>query len=576
MNKQLLKVLKELYEETYLKVITVLIITTFFLHAQVIFSQFIKVNVHGKVTDEKSAGIFGASVVFISLNNADTTIAITDEEGFYSKDINLIETGIYDETSTQTQYFELSQNYPNPFNPSTVIEFEIPVTVHVNLAVFNILGQFICELVNQEYSAGRFSVQWDGTDYNGMHVGAGVYFYCLKAGRFVKTNKMLLLDSGNSGGNGRVMTEKPVSHQKPAYFDVLFRIRVQKEGYLLNGLENFVISSVDSNIEKDFTMRTLDIKRALCYYQSVDGWCYALSSLDGSSPKIIRSSNETPKPAWSPDGRYFAHIQYQQLHVMDLGTGYIDNFGVTKAYGGNNGLEWTPDSKKIIFYRFAGGSTYIPFIINRNGSDVQEMPDFFNKKRFYLKDNYHFVYVDSSKVYKSDLDGSSPGELLDLSECFESGTYINTKSYGFNPLTNNLLLTINNCVLLTINIETSNINTLSVADEKWVYLRPVYSPDFSKVAFIERNYDDHISKIVIFENGKKEDLVVLTGKSEWIDYHPMTFSPNGQYLAYTKNMNCEGSFVWWTSYLYIVDIDTKETIFIDTGIMPLWNPLFPY
>jgi|GEM_PF-1936825 len=92
-------------------------------------------------------------------------------------------------------YFALYQNYPNPFNPSTKIKYSIPfVETHrdasllVTLKVFDILGNDIETLVNEEKAAGAYEITW----YAG-NLPSGVYFYQLKAGNFTETKKMLML-----------------------------------------------------------------------------------------------------------------------------------------------------------------------------------------------------------------------------------------------------------------------------------------------------------------------------------------------------------------------------------------------
>ena len=84
--------------------------------------------------------------------------------------------------------FALKQNYPNPFNPTTTIEFSLPRSGHARLQVFNILGEIVATLVNEELNVGTYTTQWDA---NG--VTSGVYFYQLRAGTFVNTKKLLLL-----------------------------------------------------------------------------------------------------------------------------------------------------------------------------------------------------------------------------------------------------------------------------------------------------------------------------------------------------------------------------------------------
>ncbi len=91
------------------------------------------------------------------------------------------------------QTYTLSQNYPNPFNPSTEINFDVPVRSHVTLKVYNVLGQKVKTLVDEELAPKRYIADWDGTTDNGTKVASGIYFYKLEAGDFTETKKMLLL-----------------------------------------------------------------------------------------------------------------------------------------------------------------------------------------------------------------------------------------------------------------------------------------------------------------------------------------------------------------------------------------------
>jgi len=89
--------------------------------------------------------------------------------------------------------YRLSQNYPNPFNPRTHIVYQLPQADHVTLAVYNVMGQAVCGLVDGPQAAGEHEVIWDGQDEAGRAVASGIYFYQLVAGEFVETKKMLLL-----------------------------------------------------------------------------------------------------------------------------------------------------------------------------------------------------------------------------------------------------------------------------------------------------------------------------------------------------------------------------------------------
>ncbi len=89
--------------------------------------------------------------------------------------------------------YQLSQNYPNPFNPSTNISFALPAAEAVRLNIYNVLGQVVTTLVDQELSAGNYDIVWNGRDSQGQMVASGVYFYELRSDNFTARKKMLFL-----------------------------------------------------------------------------------------------------------------------------------------------------------------------------------------------------------------------------------------------------------------------------------------------------------------------------------------------------------------------------------------------
>lgn len=90
--------------------------------------------------------------------------------------------------STTPTSFALMQNYPNPFNPATTIRFTIPEKVKVTLDVYNLIGQKVATLVNDEINAGQHEVKFDGSN-----LSSGIYLYKIQAGDFVSVKKMLLI-----------------------------------------------------------------------------------------------------------------------------------------------------------------------------------------------------------------------------------------------------------------------------------------------------------------------------------------------------------------------------------------------
>ena len=96
-------------------------------------------------------------------------------------------TNISENNSILTKY-KLSQNYPNPFNPTTKISYSLPKSSLVQLKIYNLLGQEITTLVNEEKAAGNYEVNYDA-----INLPSGVYFYKIQAGSFIETKEMILL-----------------------------------------------------------------------------------------------------------------------------------------------------------------------------------------------------------------------------------------------------------------------------------------------------------------------------------------------------------------------------------------------
>ncbi len=88
---------------------------------------------------------------------------------------------------------KLVGNYPNPFNPKTTIRFSTAQTGNVNLAVYDISGRLVKELVNGSMSAGDHEIVWSGKNGNGNQVASGVYFYKMVTADFSSTEKMVML-----------------------------------------------------------------------------------------------------------------------------------------------------------------------------------------------------------------------------------------------------------------------------------------------------------------------------------------------------------------------------------------------
>jgi plastocyanin len=89
---------------------------------------------------------------------------------------------------TTVTSFELKQNYPNPFNPTTNINFSIPKSELVKISIYNVIGQEVNVILNENLNAGIYSVKFDASQ-----MSSGIYFYKISAGEFIDIKRMVLM-----------------------------------------------------------------------------------------------------------------------------------------------------------------------------------------------------------------------------------------------------------------------------------------------------------------------------------------------------------------------------------------------
>lgn len=102
----------------------------------------------------------------------------------------------YEENISKPQEIFLAQNYPNPFNSTTIIRFTIPSYLsnsHVKLNIYNVQGELIKQVINNQLPSGSYVSKWDGTNDSNLPTASGVYFYNLIIGGNSSTGKMILL-----------------------------------------------------------------------------------------------------------------------------------------------------------------------------------------------------------------------------------------------------------------------------------------------------------------------------------------------------------------------------------------------
>jgi hypothetical protein len=140
----------------------------------------------GFVVSSSSTTILKSAVgqAFVGTMQGPNTIV---EGGFLADTLFRTVTSITERGEVPKEY-SLQQNYPNPFNPSTTIGFELPHASRVSLKVYNLLGQEVMNLVDDEIQAGAYEVQ-----FNAASLSSGMYIYRLRAGDYAATKRMILM-----------------------------------------------------------------------------------------------------------------------------------------------------------------------------------------------------------------------------------------------------------------------------------------------------------------------------------------------------------------------------------------------
>ena len=106
----------------------------------------------------------------------------------------IIIVGTEDEITTSIDNASvIISNYPNPFNPETTINYSLKENAKVSLNIYNIKGQKVKTLVDEQLQQGEHSAIWNGRGSNGNQVSSGIYFYKMKTDNFEKTRKMILI-----------------------------------------------------------------------------------------------------------------------------------------------------------------------------------------------------------------------------------------------------------------------------------------------------------------------------------------------------------------------------------------------
>lgn len=138
-----------------------------------------------ELTDKHAQG----PLYSLDFNIGDSTGSINpaDKNYFHNIELSWLSTVTSVESGIDIGY-ELLQNYPNPFNPTTTIGYSIPQRSFVQLKIYDILGNEMSSLINEEMPKGSYKIK-----FNASFLKSGIYFYRLQTENYKKTKKLILL-----------------------------------------------------------------------------------------------------------------------------------------------------------------------------------------------------------------------------------------------------------------------------------------------------------------------------------------------------------------------------------------------
>jgi len=170
--------------------------------------------------------------------------------------------------------------------------------------------------------------------------------------------------------------------------------------------------------------------------------------------------------------------------------------------------------------------------------------------------------------------------ILDFKKISKYSIYID----GYNPNSNTILCHEDSSSwnggatfsIKKINLNTMEAETLVISENGIKLFRPVLSNDGTKIAYIERDYENEISRIILIKEGNKTKLNELTNKNESYGSYNIEFSPYDNYLIYTIREVANNEWISSIHNVYVLNIITKEAHLVTQAVDPHWNPLINY
>lgn len=551
-------------------------------------------HVQGKITT-KSGVVKNAVVMFTSQVDKTTHYsATTDSLGNYKIDIV---TGVNSRDTKPPSGFILEQNYPNPFTSTTSIPYELHKPSEICLQIYNMLGQQVKTVIAGIQDNGMHTLTWNGTDDRNTKVAPGVYFFKVRAGGEVKTGKMVYgmssrpyMTIGQPGFSPGYLRKNATDLRSQNGLPV-FTVKVLNSLSTLPLIieKEFPAIVLGDNTDLNYSVNDDQSQYVLCYMKvENNNWEIFVNNLAGTCPKNISNSPfEDSSPAWSPDGKYIAYTHFNSygtsILLYDIERDTL--IGIDSSITHNSSRpKWLPNSQKLVYDYHEIGKPYYTYIVDRDGRNNRKLFDGQGYVAFY-PDGTNYIYKTISNfdstdfiVHRSNLDSTSDTPVLDLRTLTSNSSHTHARLYDFHPVKNELLLLLPDSsnltgIIMTYNIESKKADTLAIEEPGWLWDKPMYSHDFSKILVREYNTSNSGDKLSIIADGKKTELLSVQGPVEGLDFNPFTFSGDDRSIAYSTSTLIPGEYVSWISYVHIINLATNHITNIDRGTCPQWGTI---
>ena len=478
---------------------------------------------------------------------------MTDETGHFALPLRAFST---DRGTALPDGFALGQNYPNPFNPSTIIPYQIPVSAHVRLEVFNLLGQRLATLVDAEQSAGTYTAQWDATDAAGQAVGAGVYIYRLSIGGTMESRRMVLVD-GQAGipaagaaprpvwsvGAGSVKAAGSVygltvsGEGLVAYVNPAFRVGVDEADLVVEGHGGLprmklaaggVLGDVDGNGQ----VNLFDVLYVLMYSED--------------SSIVLPNNGDISRGDVNGDGRVNIADAVLLLRYSSNPSDPALPSGIGEEIGDDHG-----NTRSEATQVFLGSSTSGTISDGDVDYFVVEMSGWGTLVAHTTSSTDTGGYIlDSSGSILSYNDDGGEGLNFRVSTSFASaGTYY-IRVHGLSSGTHTY----------TLRVQSIGLTTLRLTTDLGSDVLPAWSPDSKRIAFTsDRDGNDEI--YVMNADGSNQTNLTRHDSGDW----DSVWSPDGRRIAFTsiRDDNFE---------IYVMNADGSNQTNLTRNTSGDWSP----